>query len=163
MCSVQDLTPSIDRSVIALSDHSYGNPPDHHYTGSSYEATLSHASSGLEQHDLDPPNTPEYSSGIEESSRTQHAQYLNGSTEVQIVAGLTQLLSLGNGAASHQPTVQEQSLTPAVRHSAEQQTVTTNSQMVDEQVAGDRDPAINPSPLAYNLHEEAHSLSGSVM
>lgn len=127
--SVQVLTPCMDRSVITLSDHNYENPAKYHATSSTNEPTVSYVFSGLDHHDLDPPNTPEHSWGNEVSPRTQRCQHVYPSPDSQFLVTITLLLSLGKESASQQPTVLEQSPAQADGQFLKQQTITSNCQM----------------------------------
>jgi hypothetical protein len=130
--SVQVLTLSMDRSVIALSDHNYANPAEYHAASSTNEPTVSYVFSGLDHHDLDPPNTPEHSCGDEVSSRTQQRQHVCPSPDSKFPVTIARLLSLGKESASQQPTVLGQSPAQADEQLVKHQTITTNRQMAAE-------------------------------
>ncbi|KAH8766461.1 hypothetical protein F5882DRAFT_473819, partial [Hyaloscypha sp. PMI_1271] len=128
-CPVKVLTPSVDRPVVALSYHNYDNPAEYHVVSSTKEPTVSYVFSGLDHHDLDPPNTPEHSCGNEVSSRTQQRQHVYPSPDSKFLVAITRLLSLGKESAFRQPTVLEQSPAQADGQLLKLQTITTNCQM----------------------------------
>jgi hypothetical protein len=125
---VKVLTPSMERSIIALSYHNYDNPAEYHAASSAKDPTVSYVFSGLDHHDLDPPNTPENFCGNEVSSRTQR-QHVYPSPDSNFLVIITRRLSLGKESASRQLAVLEQSPAQADGQLLKQQTITTNCQM----------------------------------